>query len=718
MATLDELVIQLSADTKDLQAELRSAVQAMQKSTEKMGDSVQKFSDKGKKNLTVFETALASMAGFIGSQLIVGAFNKLTGAAAGFFESLIVDGVKAASATESALNDLVGALARNGNAVGDVKADMDAFASSLQETSMFGDDMVLSAAALIENIAKLDTEALKPATQAAADLAATLNIDLNTAASLVAKGIEGNTAAFKRYGITVEEGSGKTENFANVMAALSNQQGAAAAKLKTFEGQVALLSNTWEDFTKIFGEVLIKNPAVISAMEKLNKALGEVSNIVQGAAPELKRFVAEGMKPIVEAFNAAAQAALFFMSGINNVKLANAVAELDHLESSLKETQDRIKAIKEGSSQGFGIQFSDKALGDLQKNADLLQENVTKQNAFVAKLGETTEKTDTALADMAGSFQRLTDGVTSFDAAGAALDTNTEKIVNNKRALSELTEEQKNLQKVALDLAATADSSDEITKMEIDALTARNEAKLISEQEYFDQKAALVQFNIDNERAMLDQAIADGLLTKQEQANAEYALDMKSAKAISDLDQERKKKEAENNKQRAKDFDSTMGIIAGLASSNNKTLAGIGKAAAIYQATLDTYAAANKAFASAPPPFNFALAAAVTAAGLANVAKISGASLASGIDEVPGIGARDNFPAILAPGERVVPTKTNEDLTEFLKGQGQAKAQINVTVTMNDIFTSDPREMGRKIIETINEAAQANGIQLLGNQIR
>ena len=43
----------------------------------------------------------------------------------------------------------------------------------------------------------------------------------------------------------------------------------------------------------------------------------------------------------------------------------------------------------------------------------------------------------------------------------------------------------------------------------------------------------------------------------------------------------------------------------------------------IAQAIRDTFTGANKALASAPPPFNFALAASVVAAGIANVAKIS-----------------------------------------------------------------------------------------------
>ena len=47
-------------------------------------------------------------------------------------------------------------------------------------------------------------------------------------------------------------------------------------------------------------------------------------------------------------------------------------------------------------------------------------------------------------------------------------------------------------------------------------------------------------------------------------------------------------------------------------------------------AVIDTYAAANKALAASPPPFNFIAAAAVVAAGLANVAQIEAQSFAKG----------------------------------------------------------------------------------------
>jgi hypothetical protein len=84
------------------------------------------------------------------------------------------------------------------------------------------------------------------------------------------------------------------------------------------------------------------------------------------------------------------------------------------------------------------------------------------------------------------------------------------------------------------------------------------------------------------------------------------------------------------NAERAQNFQSTLSFIASLAQEKNRTLAAIGKAAAVSTATIDTFAAGSKALASAPPPFNFALMGAVIAAGMANVARIVGVKLARG----------------------------------------------------------------------------------------
>nr|WP_314437617.1 tape measure protein [uncultured Brevundimonas sp.] len=97
--------------------------------------------------------------------------------------------------------------------------------------------------------------------------------------------------------------------------------------------------------------------------------------------------------------------------------------------------------------------------------------------------------------------------------------------------------------------------------------------------------------------------------------------------------------------------------LAELQDSSNKELAAIGKAAAIAQATMDGYVAVQKALASAPPPFNYALAAAVGVVAAANVAKIAG--MADG-GQVQGVGGprQDNQLRWLSVGEHVINAKS------------------------------------------------------------
>jgi len=89
----------------------------------------------------------------------------------------------------------------------------------------------------------------------------------------------------------------------------------------------------------------------------------------------------------------------------------------------------------------------------------------------------------------------------------------------------------------------------------------------------------------------------------------------------------------------------------------NKAMKGSGRASqaiAIAQAIIDTYAGANKALASAPPPFNYIAMAGVIASGLANVINIKKQKFSSGGDfTVPAGYPNDSYPIFVESGERV-----------------------------------------------------------------
>ena len=101
---------------------------------------------------------------------------------------------------------------------------------------------------------------------------------------------------------------------------------------------------------------------------------------------------------------------------------------------------------------------------------------------------------------------------------------------------------------------------------------------------------------------------------------------------------------------RAANLNSTLSVISTLAGEKNKELAAAGKAASVAQASMDTYKAANVALASAPPPFNFILAAATVAAGLLNVEKILSFETGGAIQQTG--------PAFLHAGEFVLNKNT------------------------------------------------------------
>lgn len=96
-----------------------------------------------------------------------------------------------------------------------------------------------------------------------------------------------------------------------------------------------------------------------------------------------------------------------------------------------------------------------------------------------------------------------------------------------------------------------------------------------------------------------------------------------SAKKQNEINKKRIADEKADSQKRIADWGATLNAISTLSQSHNSTMAAIGKAAGIAQATIDTFIGANRALALGPivgPP----LAALVIAAGMANVARIAG----------------------------------------------------------------------------------------------
>ena len=201
------------------------------------------------------------------------------------------------------------------------------------------------------------------------------------------------------------------------------------------------------------------------------------------------------------------------------------------------------------------------------------------------------------------------------------------------------------------ELQIEKDTGEQLKQLAIERLAALKIVKIDAKVEELRLKDELTALE---RQKILDFELEKIQITKQaeiDQANvlkdeAKKKVEIQKARNKAELDQEKAKNKAkiegvkntvkaekswlkslvhfdkEKNSDRAANFKSTLGTIATLQSSGNSTLFAIGKAAAVSQATIDGILAVQKALASAPPPYNYALAALVGTATAVNVHKI------------------------------------------------------------------------------------------------
>lgn len=165
------------------------------------------------------------------------------------------------------------------------------------------------------------------------------------------------------------------------------------------------------------------------------------------------------------------------------------------------------------------------------------------------------------------------------------------------------------------------------------------------------------------------------------------------------------------NADRLNNMKSTLGTIASMTGTTHGMLFQIGKGAAVAQATIDGIVAVQKALSSAPPPFNFALAALVGAATAANVAKISSqqppAFERGGI--IGGSSTRGDQVLIRANSrETILTMEDQKSLLGAIRGGGMGGMTVNIA----NVNASDQNDVDT-LIERIREAVAYRNQPLL-----
>lgn len=260
--------------------------------TKKASKSITTFGKSATKSLrsitnsfSALKVAAAGAVTFLAGRQLLRAVGELT---------------EAASIQEDAINELNTSLRLTGKFTAEASRDIQKFASTVQQSSRFGDEAVLQNAALIQSLGNLSTDGLKQATQAAVDLSAALKIDLRSASLLVGKAAAGEVSSFSRYGLVIKKGADNADTFAKALTAIQSKfGGAAAAQINTFSGAMEQLSNIQGDLNEELGFSITRNPLIINGIKLLSKFYLNLIEVVNNNQEEITSFINKGLKGVI-----------------------------------------------------------------------------------------------------------------------------------------------------------------------------------------------------------------------------------------------------------------------------------------------------------------------------------------------------------------------------------------------------------------------------------
>jgi hypothetical protein len=180
--------------------------------------------------------------------------------------------IQAFSKQEDAVNDLRAALTNAGDNAGALVPKFEAFAASIQKTTKYGDEAILTAMAYGRNLG-INANQMEAATKAAVGLAAKYGIDLKTAMMLVGRASQGQTQSLTRYGIVLKEGASDQEKFNQLLNIGAQSFGLAEAQAGTTAGKLQQLSNQWGDLQEQIGGLIVESGILDKAMDAVREGI-------------------------------------------------------------------------------------------------------------------------------------------------------------------------------------------------------------------------------------------------------------------------------------------------------------------------------------------------------------------------------------------------------------------------------------------------------------
>lgn len=707
------------ADTIKISLELadqaaQNALSNFIKNGQKADSQINKLKDSGKSTFQEIGLSIGKasgifdiFAGNLAANLVTKAFEGITNS----LSTLITE----ASSSEQAIQNLNVALQQSGQFTPKASDELQEFAGILQEVTVYSDEAILASSTYLLNLTSLTKNGVEAATSAAADLAATFNLDLNTATELIAKAVNGNTTGFKKMGIEIQSASTDAGRLDNVLKALSSQQGAAAAVTGTYAGAIEKAKNQQSEFFESVGKLLTQSPAVINGIETQASLYTSLAKIISDNTGRIRDFasavaITSGLVAAGAAGYYAVTAAIGLM-GLAAVTGTTAFGALGIAASAAWAAITAPVTLVVGS-----IVLVTGAVYALIRNWDEVR--IATYEALAATI-EFSAKTTSLISDEV-SFQLFDqakayrDQATAIRTTIAAAEDKAKDDATNEKVSDEQAKiaQQRRIdaQQEELRHATFLKETTLLNRQEIALINAEADQALLEQQEIYNNEKELREgsFDVGRLQKMQQEGIAR-LTLKQSLDSQELELQIAKqvAQANSESDDLKKrdnlrkifdkanisrielqnKQEIELEKQKLenqKKLDqeaittrtNTLNLFASLSQENNATLAAIGKAAGLVQIGIATPVAVAEAFkfgtSTGGPLLGGVFAGIAAAAMAAQAAKLVGVKFANG-GVVPGNSfSGDRVVAGVNSGEMVLNTSQQAQLFKIANGQSSS----------------------------------------------
>lgn len=410
------------ASLKSLQRTAIAVTAKMKIAFAKAGAAIKAFGGAAKAAMAKFKVAILST-------IVAGAGLLL----------FIRSSITAAKQQELAERKLEAAFLGSGKATKAQINSLKEYASQLQLTTGFGDEQIINAQSMLATFA-LTSEQVKATTIRMLDMAAATGaitgkqVDLQTVAIALGKGLTGQVGILSRYGVVISDAVKASGDFNDILGELDKNFRGFAELIGsgTFEGSTKGLSDAFGDFKEKLGDIIIKSDAVKGFLKTMQNGFESLQVIIVNNNDKLRDLVEKGLLRFIKFGTVVAKTAVIMGGafkifnliirpiGATILFIIEKIKDLIGILAKLPVVKRAFKGISDGIEN---IRGKLPVLGDLKDvisdTSDQLKSIDAASEKFGEKLTTNTEKSKVATKKLSETLGKMT-GVTekAGEAAG------------------------------------------------------------------------------------------------------------------------------------------------------------------------------------------------------------------------------------------------------------------------------------------------------------